>query len=184
MKYCKYMKINKNWRIIGIISVIVLFYIVIILSNIKIFSIYSKNINNDYSDRIIDIDKFSSLISKEGCVQEVNAEKKINKEDIIYFYKSKKESCNYDVFYIASLNSGLIEENVRNYSLRLEKENSFDNLQSKNYLGVQSRIIKDNNYTILIYNKISLLYIKTSINYKKDVIELLTGLGYKIRMIE
>lgn len=155
-------------------------FLLTFLYNYKKFSILSSTLDKDFSKRLIVVDKFRNKLEKYSCEIKDNKDETFKDKDIFYSYKTDGKLCPFEITYIAASNEKLIKNISEMYSNSMENSNGIEN--SIKYYGVQSKIVEDNKYKIVLYNKVCVLYLKTDIKNKGIALALLDELGYKNKM--
>lgn len=167
----------KNKIIVVILIVLVLVSIVL---NFRKFKYYSDSLDKDFSERLVVSQKFKNKLDNYNCKVKENYDERLNNKDVFYSYKSDGESCPFEIIYVAASNKEIIDNISQEFLNSMQSTNNTQN--NRRYFGVQSTILENDEYKIVLYNKVCMLYLKTSIDNKDKAYDLLDELGYKSKM--
>lgn len=162
------------------IIIIVAIILIVIITILTIFDVLNNNFDKDFSERLIVSEKLENKMKHYNCDIKHNDDEKFNDKGFFYSYKSTGESCPFEITYIAASNEETIDNISQTFLETMQSTNHIIN--NKEYYGVKSATIESDDYKIVIYNKVCVLYLKTNINNKEKAYDLLDELGYKSKM--
>ena len=167
----------KNKIIVIVIIAIVLISVVI---SYKKFRYYSDNLDKDYSERLIESQRFINKLNNYDCKVIENNDENFKNKDVFYSYKTEGESCPFEIIYVAASNKEIIDNIGKKIIDSIAYTNATEN--SRDYYGVRSKVFEDDKYQIVLSNKVCILYLITDIKNKNQAFSLLDEFGYKKRM--
>lgn len=167
-------KVGSILNIGGILAILC-----IIIPTILIFIYGIATIFPSDFDKTLDEKKLLDFFEIKNC--NILNEQEITPNDKIKtYYKTSKNSCLYEMNYVASDDNKLKASLRKNFLNKLNQNNNVtDKLSNHSSSGYVVDMSDGDNYNILIANQKFVLYLSTDTDNKQDIQNLLLDLGLK-----